>query len=106
MSTSFPHGFLGFQGLTPSSINNTNSTNNNPRTNTTTTDISSTYQPVGPSPVVMASTMVNNHNHHIECCDSNQPLTCAVATSNDYSNDCLDDVPVSIAVPIGTSYCS
>ena len=102
MSTSFPHGFLGFQGLTP-----TTSTNNNPRTNTTATDISITYQPGGPSPVVMASTMVNNHNHDIECCDSNQPLTCAVATSNDYSNDCLDDVPVSIAVPIsGTSYCS
>ena len=120
MSTSFPHGFLGFQGLTPTtSPNNTTSTNNNPRTNTPANDMSITYRPGGPSPIDMTSTMVNNQTHDIECCDSNQPLTCAVAVSasnncGDNNIDCIDDdVPVSIAVPIygngqitGTSYLS
>ena len=61
----------------------------------------------------------DNQTHDIECCDSNQPLTCAVAVSasnncGDNNIDCIDDdVPVSIAVPIygngqitGTSYLS
>jgi len=93
MSTSFPHGFHGFQGLVPTNATtNTNTNSSLPITNRTVVENNSTtYRPGGQS---------SNRDNDIECRDE-QPLTCAVAmpAGSDCDNDCVD-VPVSIAVPI------
>ena len=112
MSTSFPHGFHGFQGL-PSRNTTNSATTANPRINNvnsrTDTDTSITYRPGGQSPVEISSSsaIAMNRDNDIECQDS-QPTTCPVAVlassilsgSNCSFSNHGRELPVSIAVPI------